>query len=184
VATTRLKDFERTELFTAFEELEDHRSSINRQHPFVSVLSIAAPAVLCGADVPTSIRYWAEARQEFLGTLFDLPNGLPSWDVFPQVLCALQSVFFQPCFNLWNQATTSAVAARSERSDQEAEKRHLAIDGKTCNGSRNESRGIVPLHLMSVSMSEKGITLVYLHPEKKIRCNKCNFKVSAADRCP
>lgn len=50
------KKFELSELFVAFEDIEDPRSSINRLHPLVSVLSIAVLAVLCGADGPTSIR--------------------------------------------------------------------------------------------------------------------------------
>ena len=50
------KKFELSELLIAFEDTEDLRSSINRLHPLVSVLSIAVLAVLCGADGPTSIR--------------------------------------------------------------------------------------------------------------------------------
>jgi hypothetical protein len=55
VAATSNRDFELTELFTAFDQLEDPGASINRLHPLCSVLSIAVPAVLCGADGPTSI---------------------------------------------------------------------------------------------------------------------------------
>ena len=144
------KDFELTELFTAFDQLEDPRSSINRLHPLSSVLSIAVLAVLCGADGPTSIRYWAEARQEFLERFIELPNGLPSRDVFRRVLCALQLAAFQQCFSLWIQSMSAAIEAYSNESNQEPEKRHLAIDGKTLKGSRNDSKGIGPLHLVSV----------------------------------
>ena len=49
----RKKNTELSELFVAFEELEDPRSSINRLHPLTSVVSIAVLAVLCGADGPT-----------------------------------------------------------------------------------------------------------------------------------
>ena len=69
------KKFELSELFIAFEDIEDPRSSINRLHPLVSVLSIAVLAVLCGADGPTSIRGWAAARQQFLERFLELPNG-------------------------------------------------------------------------------------------------------------
>jgi hypothetical protein len=79
------KKFELSELFIAFEDIEDPRSSINRLHPLVSVLSIAVLAVLCGADGPTSIRGWAAARQQFLERFLELPNGLPSRDVFRRV---------------------------------------------------------------------------------------------------
>jgi hypothetical protein len=159
VAATSNRDFELTELFTAFDQLEDPGASINRLHPLCSVLSIAVPAVLCGADGPTSIRYWAEARQEFLERFIELPNGLPSRDVFRRVLCALQPAAFQQCFSLWIQSMSAAIEAWSSESNPEPEKRHLAIDGKTLKGRRNDSKGIGPLHLVSVWMSEKGITL-------------------------
>jgi len=64
VATKSTKDFERTELFTAFEKLEDSRSSISKLHPLVTVLSIAVAAVLCGAEGPAGIRYRAEAGRK------------------------------------------------------------------------------------------------------------------------
>ena len=47
-------DFELADLFTAVDQFPDRRFSINRFHPLSSVLSIAGPAVLCGADGPTS----------------------------------------------------------------------------------------------------------------------------------
>ncbi len=95
MAASKNQQFELNELFTAFEKLEDPRSSVNRLHPLVSVLSIAVLAVLCGADGPTNIRAWAVARKQFLQTFLELPNGLPSRDVFRRVLCALNPAAFQ-----------------------------------------------------------------------------------------
>ncbi len=127
-------------------KLDDPRSSINRRPPLVSVRSIVVRAVLWSADAPTSIRYWAEARREFLGRFLNLPNGLPSRDAFRRVLCAPQAAAFQQYFDLWTQAMTSAIAAHSERRDQEPEGRHRAIDGKTLKGSRDESNRPRPQH--------------------------------------
>ena len=45
-----------------FEELEDPRSTVNRQHPLVSVVVIALMAVLAGADGPTGIAKWAALK--------------------------------------------------------------------------------------------------------------------------
>jgi len=59
--TAKCNQIELSELFVAFEDLEDPCSSINRLHPLVSVLTIALRAVLCGADGPTSIRGRAAA---------------------------------------------------------------------------------------------------------------------------
>ena len=43
------------EVVRHFEELEDPRSTVNRQHPLVSVVVIALMAVLAGAGGPTAI---------------------------------------------------------------------------------------------------------------------------------
>jgi predicted transposase YbfD/YdcC len=161
------KKIELSELFVAFEDLEDPRSSINRLHPLVSVLSIAVLAVLCGADGPTSIRGWAAARQEFLERFLELPNGLPSRDVFRRVLCSLQPAAFQRCFNAWIETMAAVIAAHTTPEGAESEKRHLAIDGKTLKGSRNDSKALGPLHLVSVWMSAKGITLAQVPTDAK-----------------
>ena len=46
------------EVVSHFNELEDPRSPINRQHPLVSVVVIAIMAVLAGAGGPTAIARW------------------------------------------------------------------------------------------------------------------------------
>ena len=78
-----------------FDELEDPRSTINRQHPLVSVVVIAMMAVLAGASGPTAIAKWAIAKAEFLLPLLDLPHGIPRKDVFRRVLCLLRPHAFQ-----------------------------------------------------------------------------------------
>ena len=47
--------FSLDEVVLHFAELEDPRSTINRQHPLVSVVVIAMMAVLAGAGGPTGI---------------------------------------------------------------------------------------------------------------------------------
>jgi hypothetical protein len=125
----------------------------------MSVVSIAVLAVLCGADGPTSIRGWAVGGEQFLERFLELPSGLPSRDVFRRVLCGLQPAAFQRCFNAWVEVMGAAIVAQTTTEDSESEKRHLAIGGKNLKGSRNNSRAPGPLHLVSVWMSAKGITL-------------------------
>src|SRR4051794_30981530 len=84
-----------------FDELDDPRSTINQRHPFVSVVILAIMAVLAGATGPTSIAKWANLKKAFLGTLLDLPNGIPGKDVFRRVLMGLQPSAFQACFTSW-----------------------------------------------------------------------------------
>ena len=47
------------EIVSHFQQLEDPRSTVNRQHPLESVLVIAVLAILAGASGPTAIAKWA-----------------------------------------------------------------------------------------------------------------------------
>jgi len=89
------------EVVRHFEELEDPRSTVNRQHPPVSVAVIALLAVLAGAGGPTAIAEWAALKEEFLLKALDLPNGVPRKDVFRRVLMSLKPGVFQACFADW-----------------------------------------------------------------------------------
>src|SRR5438093_13582294 len=99
------------EIGAHFQELEDPRSTVNRRHPFVSVVVIALMAVLAGAGGPTAIARWAALKEEFLLQALSLPNGIPRKDVFRRVLSLLQPAAFQACFVAWLQALRAKAAA-------------------------------------------------------------------------
>jgi predicted transposase YbfD/YdcC len=137
-----------------FEELEDPRSTVNRQHPLVSVVVIALMAVLAGADGPTAIAKWAALKEEFLLEALDLPNGIPRKDVFRRVLVLLKPTAFQACFANWLQSLR-ATAAEAAGVEQPV----LAIDGKTARRSHDRGKGLGALHSVSVWASEFGLSL-------------------------
>ena len=137
-----------------FEQLEDPRSTVNRQHPLVSVVVIALMAVLAGADGPTAIAKWAALKEEFLMEALDLPNGIPRKDVFRRVLVLLKPTAFQACFANWLQSLR-ATAAEATGVEQPV----LAIDGKTARRSHDRSKGLGALHSVSVWASEFGLSL-------------------------
>src|ERR1700761_3932755 len=89
------------EIIAQFQELEDPRSTINQQHPLVSVVVLAVMAILAGSGGPTAIARWATLKKDLLLPLLDLPNGLPGKDVFRRVLMALDPGAFQACFTQW-----------------------------------------------------------------------------------
>src|SRR3974377_879690 len=115
-----------------FAELEDPRSTINLQHPLISVVVIALMAVLAGASGPTAIARWAALKEEFLLNALNLPNGIPRKDVFRRVLMALRPGAFQACFVNWLKSLR-ATAAAATGVDQPV----LAVDGKTARRSHD-----------------------------------------------
>ena len=137
-----------------FEELEDPRSTVNLQHPLVSVVVIALMAALAGAGGPTAIARWAAFKEEFLRKVLDLPNGIPRKDVFRRVLMSLNPAAFQACFANWLQALRARAAAASG-----VEQPVLAVDGKTARRSHDRRHGLGALHAVSVWASEFGLSL-------------------------
>ena len=142
------------EVVLHFAELEDPRSTVNLQHPLVSVVVIALMAVLAGASGPTAIAKWAALKEEFLLNTLDLPNGIPRKDVFRRVLMALRPGAFQACFANWLNSLR-ATAAEATGVEQPV----LAVDGKTARRSHDRKNGLGALHSVSVWASEFGLSL-------------------------
>ncbi len=142
------------EVVVHFAELEDPRSTVNLQHPLVSVVVIALMAVLAGASGPTAISKWAALKEEFLLNTLDLPNGIPRKDVFRRVLMTLRPGAFQACFANWLNSLRATAAAATG-----VERPVLAVDGKTARRSHDRKNGLGALHSVSVWASEFGLSL-------------------------
>jgi predicted transposase YbfD/YdcC len=142
------------EILGYFDELEDPRSTINQEHPLVSVVVIAMMAALAGAGGPTAIARWAKIKQEFLVKVLPLPKRVPGKDVFRRVLMLLKPEAFQACFVRWL-ASLRAHAAAATGIEQPV----LAIDGKTLRRSHDRGKDLGALHSVSVWASEFGLSL-------------------------
>jgi predicted transposase YbfD/YdcC len=142
------------EVVRHFGELEDPRSTVNLQHPLVSVVVIALMAVLAGANGPTAIAQWAEMKQEFLLKSLNLPSGIPRKDVFRRVLMLLKPGAFQACFVNWLQSLRARAAAATG-----VNRPVLPVDGKTARRSHDRRNGLGALHSVSIWASEFGLSL-------------------------
>lgn len=142
------------EVVKYFDELEDPRSSINRQHPLVSVVVIAMMGVLAGAAGPTAIARWADLQKEFLLAELDLPNGIPRKDVFRRVLMSLKPGAFQTCFASWLNSLRKTAAEATG-----IDKPIFAVDGKTSRRSHDHANGLGALHSVTVWASDFGLSL-------------------------
>lgn len=151
------------EVLVHFDELEDPRSSINRRHPLASVIVIALLAILSGADGPTGIEVWASARKDLLKKCLPLPNGIPAKDVYRRVLMAVDPMAFQKCFTAWLMELKKAVSPE----ETSPEPQILAIDGKTLRRSFDRTNGLGAMHLVSVWLTQAGLTLGQVATEEK-----------------
>ena len=142
------------EVLGYFDELEDPRSTINLQHPLVSVVVIAMMAVLAGAGGPTAIASWAACKETLLRSVLTLPHGIPRKDVFRRVLALLKPGAFQACFVNWLQSLRASAATATG-----VKQPILAVDGKTSRRSHDRSKGLGALHSVTVWASEFGLSL-------------------------
>lgn len=138
-----------------FESLSDPRHTRNRKHLLVDVVVVAVCAIVSGCDGPTGIHRWAVERDGWLREHLALSNGVPSRDCIRRLLMALKPEAFQRCFDAW---IADVVDDGSDDAEAPPE-RLVAIDGKTCRGSKDPSKGLGPLHIVSAWASEEGIAL-------------------------
>lgn len=142
------------EIVASFATMEDPRSHINRRHPLPSVLVIAVLAVLAGAAGPTAIARWAECKADLLGSLLDLPHGIPGKDVFRRVLMALKPEAFEAAFNAWIAQLRDEATAETG-----VDCPIIAIDGKTARRSHDAKNDLGALHVVTAWAGEIGLAL-------------------------
>ncbi len=143
-----------------FDDLEDPRSSINRQHLLGDLIVISVCGVLAGADGPKAIGVWARAHAEWLQQYLKLPHGIPSHDTIGRLLAALQPAAFQACFEQW-------IASLRQGLDGGIADEVIAIDGKALRRSHNRKKSLGPLFLVSAWSVQQGISLGQLATEEK-----------------
>jgi predicted transposase YbfD/YdcC len=135
-------------LLEAFGDLPDPRSERNQDHRLLSILLIALCAVISGADNWVDIEGYGQAKQNWLETVIDLPNGIPSHDTFGRVFRFINPQAFQERFLKWVQAWRGG-GLRGV----------VAMDGKQMRGAKDVPMEKAGLYMVSAWAVEQGIVL-------------------------
>jgi predicted transposase YbfD/YdcC len=136
-------------LITAhFASLEDPRVDRTKEHELGNILVIAICGVICGADGWVGIEEFGNAKLNWLRTILELPNGIPSHDTFGRVFARLDPDQFQHCFLSWVQAICEVTEGEV-----------VAVDGKTLRRSKDGTLGKDAIHMVSAWASENRLTL-------------------------
>jgi predicted transposase YbfD/YdcC len=129
-----------------FSDLPDPRAA-NVRHDLIEVVFIALSAVLCGAEDCTDMADFAHSRQDWLGSILDLPHGVPSHDTFSRVFRLLEPAAFEAAF------TRFATSFRGKL------KGVVAIDGKALRGAYKRGFKASPLHMVNIWASETRLAI-------------------------
>jgi predicted transposase YbfD/YdcC len=143
---------------TYFSNLEDPRINTQRnyRHNLGDILIITILATICGADGWAEIERFGQAKQSWLETFLELPNGIPSHDTFARVFALLEPSRFEACFNQW-------IASL----DIDLKKEIIALDGKTLRGSGNKRQEQPALHLVSAWATKNRLMLAQVKTAEK-----------------
>ena len=130
-----------------FNQLEDPRSQINQLHRFDELLVMGIICVICAADTWKDMESYCIAKEDFLRTFLELPNGTPSDDTFNRVFSAIDSEEFEKCFIQW-------VSSIVDLTNGDI----VPIDGKTIRGAKSGGKKS-PVHMVSAWASENNLVL-------------------------
>jgi predicted transposase YbfD/YdcC len=118
-------------------------------------LVLSLIAVVCGADSFVAIEEFGEAKEAWLKTFLDLPNGIPSHDTLGRVFALLDPAALAEAFRGW----MTAVAGMTNGG-------LVAIDGKTLRRSFRE-RGVGFVHMVSAWSAQNRVVLAQVKTEEK-----------------
>jgi predicted transposase YbfD/YdcC len=135
-------------LKTHFGDLSDPRAQHSIEHLLIDIVLITICAVICGAESWVEIENYGIAKQEWLQTFLELPNGIPSHDTIERVVARLRPEQLQQCFLNWVQAVLTI-------SDGQL----IALDGKTLRSSyeRGGKQGMI--HMVSAWATQNRMVL-------------------------
>jgi predicted transposase YbfD/YdcC len=131
-----------------FAGLTDPRVERTRRHKLLDIIVIAICGVICAADGWTDIEAFGEAKEEWLRTFLELPNGIPSHDTFGRVFARLEPREFERCFLSWVRAISALTEGQV-----------VALDGKCLRRSHDQRRGQEALSVVSAWATENGLVL-------------------------
>ena len=141
---------------TYFGQIPDQRVINRSSHRLVDIIAIAILGILCGADGWVAIETYGKAKEEWLKTFLELPNGIPSHDTFGRVFSQLDPEILETNFQAWVKIVAEKLGLKV-----------VAIDGKTLKGSYDREKSIKSLQMVSVWSSNHRLVLGQVAVEQK-----------------
>jgi len=146
----------RISLVEHFETLEEPRIERSKLHNLIDIIVIAVCGAICGADSWVEIAEFGKAKEEWLGKVLELPNGIPAHDSFGRGFRRLDPEQFQLRFLEWVPAVFRVTEGPV-----------VAVDGQQLRGSHDQGPGKSAIHRVSAWASHHRLVLGQLKVEEK-----------------
>jgi predicted transposase YbfD/YdcC len=134
----------------------DPRIERTRKHSLENLVVIALLAVISGADSFVAIERFARAKEQWLGTLLDLRDGIPSHDTFGRFFAAVDPQALALAFQQWTLAMTRV-----------SKETLIAIDGKTLRRSFKRAGDNAFVHMVSAWSTANRVVLGQVKTDDK-----------------
>jgi predicted transposase YbfD/YdcC len=131
-----------------FASLTDPRRDQGKQHTLLDIITIALCAVISGADNWADVERYGQRKYDWLKTMLDLPNGIPSHDTFTDVFARLDPGEFQQCFLNWVAGIRRVIGGEV-----------IDVDGKLLRRSKDGTLGRSAIDMVSAWASEASLVL-------------------------
>lgn len=139
-----------------FRNIEDPRMERNKKHLIWDIISLTICAIVCGCETWEEIELYGKEKQDWLSTILELPNGIPSRDTLRRLFIRLNPEHLQECFLSWVETVR-----KSGRGDI------VAIDGKTARRTHDRLKDKRPLHMVSAWSHENRLILGQVKTDEK-----------------
>lgn len=139
-----------------FGKIPDQRVVTRSSHKLVDIIAVAILGILCGADGWVGIETYGKAKEEWLKTFLELPNGIPSHDTFGRIFSQLDPEILESNFQSWVKVIAGKLGLEI-----------IAIDGKSINGSYDRKSSLKSLVMVSAWSSSHKLVLGQVAVEQK-----------------
>jgi predicted transposase YbfD/YdcC len=136
------------DLLEHFGHLTDPRIERTKEHKLIDIVLIALCAVIAGADGWSSVETFGHAKEKWLRTFLELPNGIPSHDTFGRVFSLLDPAEFEQAFSQWVTSISQTLQGQI-----------IALDGKILRRSHDHILGKNAIHMVSAWATAQHLVL-------------------------
>jgi len=129
-----------------FDGMPDPRMDRTRRHKLGDILVIGLCSTIAVGENFSDMAIFGRAREDWLRTFLELPNGIPSRDTFNRVFSAIDPDAFLDCFVRWVRGICPALGDET-----------VAIDGKALRRALDDGATIP--YIVSAWASRNGLAL-------------------------